>query len=962
MVSPRLIVCAGALLALAAAPLVALIDRDGDGVSDVWTAQHPLVGEAAADDDGDGTSNRVEALAGTDPSDAASRPGAWLQPGATGGLRLHWRGVVHRRYCIETSSDLKSWLPANEFEFFGEGAEISHLVHAAGDHADQRRSWRLAIEQPDTDGDGYLDAEERALGLDPNVAAIAPPLPPAPAMPAFFQTNLEALAAPLAVGRNWTPVKIPGLREQVLDAQVNDRNRVWSNIAPGFANVIYDAKVDRGVITAVLDLGGLVQSRDGGASWRQLSYDFIGGGNYRYFFSFDISPANAATILVGGSCLSRSEDGGRTWVEVRDEALPPVKISPVAGMDVDGYHTAFGRVRFNCSGTRVFAALGAFGHDRLPRKGLEDEMAAAGERKGVFVGDATGRNFRAIVLPGAFAGIRCIAPDPNDADTVYLSFGDGTLYVTRNATAATPTFAPLPVEAGHQVIDIAVSPWTKGDLLVTLMSDASVAVGKLLHVRDSGDGKLPGAEVVFNEGNGAVIPKWSLILARWDPRQAGRVFIGRGGVDFLIVSEDNLQTFQQIFLPTTRKHDEGEFYSTPHWLALDRHSDLAVAWSPIGAWSTADRFKTWDDLFMAFDEKTRHIGNKGVGFAECAAAVVIARDNAYLATNDHGIFRSDGANRTRWRRITGGIDLGLDAEGKPWGVLYFPVGVAADESCLYAVARHGSGQALYDNPQCKLVRSRDRGETWSDATALLSSTGLLPAGLKAIKFSFSPDGSRQWLLFDQALFVSLDSGMRFGRAAPPLPTGFRFIDLAYDSAHGLLYVATNRGLVRSADGGVTWTALNDAYHPGVGVTGAGDLVLGFFGQLAVVPFAQIDTFVVEKHLVPYWLQKAGLIRATVGDTVDEITSSQSIFERIECRGDTVVAAVGAGAFAGNRICGSGLLVSRDGGRTFRWGTYNLPSAQIFSVAVGPREIVLGCSGGVYRWDLKALPLNPAPAP
>ncbi len=368
---------------------------------------------------------------------------------------------------------------------------------------------------------------------------------------------------------------------------------------------------------------------------------------------------------------------------------------------------------------------------------------------------------------------------------------------------------------------------------------------------------------------------------------------------------------------------------------------------------------------LTCDAKTGLLGNKGVGFAECAVSVELAQENAYLATNDHGIFRSDGADRTRWRRITGDIDLGVDADGKPWGVLYFPVGVAADESWVYAVARHGNGPALYNNPQCKLVRSRDRGETWSDATALLSGTGLLPAGLKALEFGFSPDGSRQWLLFDQVLFVSLDSGKTFQRAAPPPArddSGFRYIDPAYDVGHRLLYVATNRGLLRSADGGAAWTVLNTAYQPGVGVTGAGDLVLGFFGELAVVPFAQIETFAAQGQLVPYYLGRAGLIRATVGDTVEEITSSQTIFERIECRGDTVVAAVGAGAFVGNRVCGSGLLLSRDGGRTFRWATYNLPSSQVFNVALGAREILLGCSGGAYLWDLKAMPLNPAPAP
>lgn len=959
----RILFGASLALALGLPPLSAIIDRDGDGVSDVWTWRNPSVGEAAADDDGDGFTNRDEATAGTDALDPSDAPVGELRPNPTGGLRFHWQGVVHRRYRIETSTDLVSWAPANQFVFTGGGTEVSHLVQAAGDRSDLRRYWRLAAWQSDLDGDGFTDGEERALGMDPLVADLPPPLPVAPAMPDWFQARLEALAGPQLASLQSTPVKISGLREQVLDAQVNDRNRVWRNIAPGFANVVYDAQVSGDTITALLDLGGVVQSVDGGATWRHLTYDLVGNGTHRFFFSFDRSSTDPRVLVIGSQYLSRSEDGGRTWTEVRDSALPPVALAAKSGTDGAADRTVFGKVRFNADSSRVFAALGAFGHDRKERYGWETQMAARFDSKRLYIGDATARNFREIRLGEAFAGVRCIAPDPRDERVVYVSFGDGSLYVTRNATAAVPTFVELPAEAGYQVIDIAPSPHVAGDLLLTLMSNADVAVGKLLRVTDAGDGKLPGAAVEFKDGLGGLIPSHSLLMARWDPLDSRRVFVGRGGVDFVVVSDDDLKTFRRAYLPAALLHGEPAHYAQPHWFALDRDSARAIAWSTIGAWRSEDRFATWEDLWMKWSGG--FFANRGVGFAECVGSFGVGDEAVYLSTTDHGVFRSAGADHSRWRRISPDNGTVLDPESGFTGKLYLPVGVSPDERWLYTIARDGEGSGLYTNPKCKLLRSRDRGATWSDATAAVSASGLLPAGHEWRRIGVSPDGRCHWLLAKEALFVSTDAGATFARAEHSLPvnrTSVAYMDYAYDAPRRVLYVATNGGLLRSRDGGTSWERFGELYLAGIGVTGAGDLVLGIGNELVVIPPAAIEGLAAAGRFAPYFIRSAGYVCATIGDTVEEAAASQGIFERIACRGDTVVAAIGAGARTGNRVCGAGVLLSRDGGQSFRWATYNLPSSQVFCSAVTAHDLLLGCAGGAFRWNLKALPLNPAPAP
>ncbi len=939
------------MLVLGLMPLVAIIDRDGDGVSDVWTAQHPQVGEAGADDDGDGFSNRAEAAAGTGALDPNRAPAAVLGPNVGGGLRLRWDGVVHRRYRIETSTDLGAWEPANDLEFAGQGAEISHLVWA-GSERDPRRAWRVAITLSDLDGDGLLDWEERALGTDPLVPAVAPPLPVPAAVPAFFAANLETVAAPLLANRKWTPLKIPGLREQLLDAHVNGRNRVWRNIAPGFANVTYDAKVDDGVVTLLLDLGGLVQSPDGGETWRTVSHQYPGNGLHSQFYSFDLSPADANLILVGGSYLARSGDGGRTWCEVCAPALPPILLSPNHGMEVRGYRTSFGKVRFNRDGSRVFAALGAFGHNRKQRDGREDEMATMFAQKHLLVGDATGQSFQAVAL-GAFAGIRCIVPHPEDRETVYASFGDGTLFVTRNATAATPTFQELNVPAGFQVIDLDVSPWTAGDLLVTLMGVDTTAAGKVAVAHDAGGTQLTYTDVPLRTAQDQpIVSAAGFTTARWNPRKRGQVVIGLEGIPYRLVSHDGLASFDYQLFPESLKHGEGEFYQNAHWFAFDRKTDLAVTWSAIGAWASRDGFATWEDLLMVYDEEAKLYGNNGLGYAECAVSLAIGPRHAYMATNDHGLFRSNGADRTRWRKISAN-------PGPAGAVLHFPMGVAPDESVIYAIARGPT--EYYSTKTMRLIRSLDQGESWTDATSLLTPDTYLPSSLEPKLFLFSPDARSQWLLFGSTLYGSRDGGGSFAAAALPFGAGAGLNGLAYDAGHGLLYVSSNRGLARSADGGVSWTLLTSDYVPAVGVTGSGDLVLGIGNYLSVVPYARIDEFAGQDRLHPYYLGVAGCNRATLGDSVEEVTSSLNAFNLIACAGDTIVVGARAGAYLGNRICSVGPLLSRDGGKTFRWAAYNLPVMTIFSAAIGPDEILLGCGGGAYRWDLKAMPVDPAPA-
>ena len=69
----RSLLLIAALAMFGAAPANAIVDLDGDGMSDVWQQKFGAVGiNPNGDDDGDGQTNFAESVAGTNPFDATS--------------------------------------------------------------------------------------------------------------------------------------------------------------------------------------------------------------------------------------------------------------------------------------------------------------------------------------------------------------------------------------------------------------------------------------------------------------------------------------------------------------------------------------------------------------------------------------------------------------------------------------------------------------------------------------------------------------------------------------------------------------------------------------------------------------------------------------------------------------------------------------------------------------------------
>ena len=179
-------------VSLAQPMLHPLLDVNENGMSDLWERRYnhgQLFSTTEphhspdADPDGDGWSNRLESVAGTDPFDALSansRPVLDLQrveplsPEDSIGMpeewrsqrvMLSWRGQFGKRYTVERGEGHPLvWQNAAPARTGTGGNDL--LVLPAGGSQPGGRMWRLRIEDFDSDGDGLSDHEEYLAGTD----------------------------------------------------------------------------------------------------------------------------------------------------------------------------------------------------------------------------------------------------------------------------------------------------------------------------------------------------------------------------------------------------------------------------------------------------------------------------------------------------------------------------------------------------------------------------------------------------------------------------------------------------------------------------------------------------------------------------------------------------------------------------------------------------------------------------
>ncbi len=168
------------LLCSSRIPCGAIVDADGNGMSDVWETVYAAAGIAPeADADGDGQSNFQESVAGTDPFDRQSVFRTTVRTLPPSARLIHWPSVAGIRYQVEATTEAvdNTWHPQGE-PVHGTGEvilaalpltdppQVAFRIRVLTDNPAINLS-RPHLDTLDTDGDGAADLDEYAAGTNP---------------------------------------------------------------------------------------------------------------------------------------------------------------------------------------------------------------------------------------------------------------------------------------------------------------------------------------------------------------------------------------------------------------------------------------------------------------------------------------------------------------------------------------------------------------------------------------------------------------------------------------------------------------------------------------------------------------------------------------------------------------------------------------------------------------------------
>ena len=175
------------ILLIASQPTDAIVDRNSNGVSDLWEMTYnegalmPSNYNLQADPDKDGWNNAQEAAAGTNPNDANPPMGfvsveithipasytnvsGTVQLATPETMQLRWHSIAGKKYSLFYSPDLTTWIPVDEQT--GDGTMMGNCIPITQPDGSKPpvMLWRVSVSDLDTDNDGASDAEELQSG------------------------------------------------------------------------------------------------------------------------------------------------------------------------------------------------------------------------------------------------------------------------------------------------------------------------------------------------------------------------------------------------------------------------------------------------------------------------------------------------------------------------------------------------------------------------------------------------------------------------------------------------------------------------------------------------------------------------------------------------------------------------------------------------------------------------------
>ncbi len=151
----------------------AQIDRDNNGLGDIWEKRYTVTGDANADPDDDGASNRTESQAGTNPNDDESflRILRCRYDSETGRPVIEWPTEPGKRYDVEWTAQLvgpdSRWELLESYDHEGPASVLDLQLELPGGSSPPPGEvlfFRILARDRDRDGDGLTAWEEYTIG------------------------------------------------------------------------------------------------------------------------------------------------------------------------------------------------------------------------------------------------------------------------------------------------------------------------------------------------------------------------------------------------------------------------------------------------------------------------------------------------------------------------------------------------------------------------------------------------------------------------------------------------------------------------------------------------------------------------------------------------------------------------------------------------------------------------------
>ena len=165
--NPLCIVASLFLLACGLPARGQMVDLNGNGMSDIWELMFNASSlDPNGDADGDGASNRMEAIAGTNPFDSNSVPKITSAALVGTQFQVTMSCAMGKQYMLQSvqpgDGGWSNWTVESSV-IVRSGTNLTLTAPASA----LAKLFRVAISDVDTDGDGVNDWEEYQLGLDP---------------------------------------------------------------------------------------------------------------------------------------------------------------------------------------------------------------------------------------------------------------------------------------------------------------------------------------------------------------------------------------------------------------------------------------------------------------------------------------------------------------------------------------------------------------------------------------------------------------------------------------------------------------------------------------------------------------------------------------------------------------------------------------------------------------------------